>query len=93
MKVDRLRIRVFGVLRNFSDEDGFLHVDLKAPVELQTSDDLKQVLIRHFETTHSALDPEVLHECAIADEDSVLAPGSPLNSVQGLALLPPVCGG
>ena len=93
MKVDRLRIRVFGVLRNFSDEDGFLNVELKSPVDLETSDDLKQVLIRHFESSHSTLDPEVLQGCAIADEDSVLAPGSPLNSVQGLALLPPVCGG
>jgi molybdopterin converting factor small subunit len=93
MKVDRLRIRVFGMLRNFSDEDGFLNVELKNPVELETSNDLKKLLIRHFETTQSTLDPEVLQECAIADEDSVLSPASPLRSVQGLALLPPVCGG
>jgi hypothetical protein len=93
MKVDRLRIRVFGVLRNFSDEDGFLNVELKNPVELETSNDLKRVLIRHFEASHSTLDPGILEECAIADEDSVLAPASPLRSVQGLALLPPVCGG
>jgi hypothetical protein len=69
MKVDRLRIRVFGVLRNFSVEGGLLNVDFKAPVEIQTSDDVKQVLIEHFESTQSTLDPEVLQECAIADED------------------------
>jgi hypothetical protein len=98
MKVEKVRLRVFGVLRNFSDESGFWDLDFQSPVEIETGADLKRELIRHFSNLPEdarlpGFDPEILSSCAIADDEQVLAPGSRLSSIGNLALLPPVCGG
>jgi molybdopterin converting factor small subunit len=88
MRIEKIKLRVFGVLRNFSDENGFLEVVFPQPVDVSTCGELKEQLIRH-----SGLGADVLSECALADEEEVLMAGSVLKSSRNLALLPPVCGG
>ncbi|MBU6152797.1 MAG: hypothetical protein KGP28_00715 [Bdellovibrionales bacterium] len=93
MKVERLRLRVFGVLRNFSDEDGFWNLELEHPVEIETGDDLKALIGSCYSSRNPSFDPAILEECALADGESILDPSEKLGSCDGLALLPPVCGG
>ncbi len=93
MKVQKINLRVFGVLRNFSNEDGFLQIEFGAPVQVETGADLKRELMKHYSAVNSGLEPAILEDCALADESSILQPESRLKSVENLALLPPVCGG
>ncbi len=36
MRVQKLKLRVFGVLRNHSDENGMLELELESPVDVET---------------------------------------------------------
>jgi molybdopterin converting factor small subunit len=93
MRVQKLKLRVFGVLRNHSDANGVIELEFESPVDVKTGADLKAELMRHFEKHGAGFDPGILRECALADEESVLSPGERLRTLQNLALLPPVCGG
>ena len=92
MSEGNLRIRVFGMLRNYSDRDGY--IDLggvnRSHLEVRT---LKDVVKKYFKLNHPDFDSELINECAIANQSEVLQSHAPIGIQDEIAILPPVCGG
>ena len=87
---DSVEIQVFGVLRNHWPT-GRVTVQLAAGA---TGQDLKSELVR-VATLGGKGDKVsgILGTCALARADGVIADDSILGDFQGIAVLPPVCGG
>ena len=86
----RNRIRVFGVLRNFADPEGYILADFSGARTVGgVLEVLKGTLIRSF----PEFDPATLDQCVVASETDILHLDSEVPNGVDLAVLPPVCGG
>lgn len=84
------KIRMFGVLRNFADDEGFHSISFEAPVTVSKfKTALKESLKIHFKDFDTAL----IDEAAVASNAHILNSESLINPSDEIALLPPVCGG
>ena len=93
MNPHTIELRVFGALRKVSDDQGMLRLMLDPGQKIGSVGELKQAIKKCLAQTHPEFDGEILDECAIADEAQVLFDGALLQNLNGLAVLPPVCGG
>jgi hypothetical protein len=87
-----VKIRFFGALRPFADADGFFRFELRSIAPPQAGG-LKALLLEEVRARGFQMDSALLLESVIADEESILQDGDPLPGLEGLAVLPPVCGG
>lgn len=87
-----IRVRFFGALRKYSDSDGYFELPLDVG-SILSAGELKQVLIREFERLGFTNDRVLVSESVIADDETILQDHEPVQVREGLAVLPPVCGG
>ena len=87
-----IRVRVFGMLRNYSDDQGFITVSVSRN-ELKTVGDFKNVFKAHFKKYFPEYDSAELEDCAVATEEEILHSDEALLVGEELSVLPPVCGG
>ena len=87
-----IKIRFFGALRKCADAEGFFELPVDAGSILNAGD-LKQVLIREFEKRGFGAELVLISESVIADDENILQDHEPVKVREGLAVLPPVCGG
>ncbi len=87
-----IKIRFFGALRKCADPDGFFELPVDAGSILNAGD-LKKVLIREFEKRGFGAELTLISESVIADDENILQDHEPVKVREGLAVLPPVCGG
>ena len=88
--MNQLNLKLFGALRKYGVD---AKLELSVP-SVCTIGDLQHHLAEHLTKTHSDfVGPELLDECAFANEDRILLRDEmvPLNGF--VAVLPPVCGG
>jgi hypothetical protein len=87
-----LRIRVFGMLRNYSDRDGFIDLGgvSRSSLDVQS---LKNVLKDYFKVNHPHFESDLINECAVANQSEVLQDHAFIGIEDEIAVLPPVCGG
>ena len=93
MSPHRIELRVFGVMRKVSDDEGYFRFPLKGDASIGSVRELKRVIKEWLLESHPGFDSGLVDECAIADEAQVLTEDAVLTGLQGLAVLPPVCGG
>jgi molybdopterin converting factor small subunit len=87
-----VKIRFFGALRPFADDDGFFRFELRSDAPLKAGA-LKALLLDEVKARGFKLESALLLESVIADEESILQDDDLLPGLEGLAVLPPVCGG
>ncbi|NDF15371.1 hypothetical protein EB061_08630 [bacterium] len=97
------RLRAFGMLREVADSEGWIEVMVPGDLTVDSISDLtvaelRVILQKILHERHPGFDAGAILDCAIADENEILAEdariGLKLRSAgKTLALLPPVCGG
>ena len=96
-------MRAFGMLREVADSEGWIEVMVPGDLTVDSISDLtvaelRVILQKILHERHPGFDAGAILDCAIADENEILAEdariGLKLRSAgKTLALLPPVCGG
>jgi molybdopterin converting factor small subunit len=87
-----IRVRFFGALRRCADRDGFFELPVDAGAILSAGE-LKRILTSEFEKRGFRNDLALVSESVIADDETILQDHEPVQVREGLAVLPPVCGG
>ncbi len=87
-----IKVRFFGALRRCADPDGFFELPVE-PGTILSAGDLKRILASEFEKRGFQADLALISESVIADDETILQDHEPVQVREGLAVLPPVCGG
>jgi molybdopterin converting factor small subunit len=105
------RLRAFGMLREVADSEGWIEVMVPGDLTVDSISDLtvdsisdltvaelRVILQRILHERHPGFDAGAILDCAIADENEILAEDARIglnlcSAGKTLALLPPVCGG
>ncbi len=87
-----IKVRFFGALRRCADSDGFFELPVD-PGTILSAGDLKRILTSEFEKRGFQMDLVLISDSVIADDESILQDHEPVQVREGLAVLPPVCGG
>jgi molybdopterin converting factor small subunit len=87
-----VRLRFFGALRSFGDADGFFELPVEAGSVIPAGE-LKSLLTRELAKRGFGGEPVLITESVIADDENVIQDHEPVMIRDGLAVLPPVCGG
>ncbi|MCK5893358.1 MAG: hypothetical protein KAG53_02870 [Endozoicomonadaceae bacterium] len=80
-----LNIKLYGGLRQYA-ENANIELDIQLP---QNCHFIKEALIKSLQDGAD----ELVHHCALATEDEILATDAMVVSEKTLSALPPVCGG
>jgi molybdopterin converting factor small subunit len=84
------KIKMFGALRKFADEQGHLQIELS---EGMTVSKFKTALKNTLSAKFSGFDSKLIDESAIANNTEILVAEAIINTTEEIAVLPPVCGG
>jgi len=84
------KIKMFGVLRKFADEQGHLQIELTEGMTVSKfKTALKTTLLNKF----ADFDPKMIDESAVANHSEFLGLDEIVFQQKEIAVLPPVCGG
>lgn len=85
-----MKLRAFGAMREFADNDGFIVLNRQAATVKQLRELLESHLTAEFASTFS---PNLLASCVFANDERLLGDDEPVPTQYQLAVLPPVAGG
>jgi molybdopterin converting factor small subunit len=87
-----IQLRFFGALRKYADANGFYPLPLDAGQEVSAGD-VKRAVLLELSRAGSPFDPTLISQSVLADETSIVQDHEVIRLQDGIALLPPVCGG
>jgi len=87
-----VKLRFFGALRSFGDASGFFELPVESGMVVPAGE-LKSLLAREFAKRGLNAEPALITESVIADDENIIQDHEPVMVRDGLAVLPPVCGG